>query len=199
MVLYGRGPEGPQGQHRFQLLMQSFLPLSQSMRRETSWRTSHSWYKSLAGYIKAHLFPPVGWDGFWDFSICPIIKSNALETLKSRKALASVKAQWMSSANCRPSSRETWRCSGFKSLLLPTITKGTSSAPCCRHRVWIRHATWRFFGGIVHLQDDLRSCPEWSSPSQRTVAMLPSTQWYTHGCQWNAWSSRCCIHPKSKN
>jgi hypothetical protein len=34
-----------------------------------------------------------------------------------------------SSANWRPSSRDTWRCSGLRSLLLPTITRGTSSAP----------------------------------------------------------------------
>lgn len=81
-------------------------------------------------HITVHLLPPVGWDGFWDRSISPIIRSNVLSTLYPRRALASVNAQLNSSPNCRPSSRETCRCSGLRSLLFPTIARGTESAPC---------------------------------------------------------------------
>ena len=68
--------------------------------------------------------------GFCDFSICAIMSSNALATLLSYAALASVHPHLNFSDNLRPSSRLTCRCSGRKSLLFPTITIGTDSVPC---------------------------------------------------------------------
>lgn len=81
-------------------------------------------------YITLHLLPPVGSPGFCDFSISAIICSNAFPTLVFNRALASVKLQLNSSANFLPSSACTWRWSAFRSLLFPTMTNGTQSAPC---------------------------------------------------------------------
>lgn len=81
-------------------------------------------------YITLHLLPPVGSPGVCDFSISAIICSNAFPTLVFNRALASVKLQLNSSANFLPSSACTWRWSAFRSLLFPTITSGTQSAPC---------------------------------------------------------------------
>jgi len=83
----------------------------------------------LVGHIRVHLPPPVGWLGFWDFSISAIISSKAFVTLVFSRALASVKPQLNSSASFRPSSTGTCLCSGLRSLLLPTMTSGTQSAP----------------------------------------------------------------------
>lgn len=77
-----------------------------------------------------HLLAPVGSPGFCDFSISAIICSNAFPTLLFNRALASVKLQLNSSANFLPSSAWTWRWSAFRSLLFPTMTNGTQSAPC---------------------------------------------------------------------
>lgn len=81
-------------------------------------------------YMTLHLLPPVGSPGFCDFSISAIICSNAFPTFLFNRALASVKLQLNSSANFLPSSAWTWRWSAFRSLLFPTMTKGTQSAPC---------------------------------------------------------------------
>lgn len=80
-------------------------------------------------YITLHLLPPVGSPGFCDFSISATICSNAFPTLVFNRALASVKLQLNSSANFLPSSAWTWRWSAFRSLLFPTMTNGTQSAP----------------------------------------------------------------------
>lgn len=63
------------------------------------------------------------------FSISAIISSNALATLVSYAALASVQPHCSLSPSLRPSSTLTWRCSGRRSLLLPTMTMGTDSVP----------------------------------------------------------------------
>ena len=81
------------------------------------------------GYIVIHLLPPVGSLGFWDFSTSVIICSNALVTLVLSRALASVKAHLNSSARSRPSLMGTCLRSALRSLLLPTMTMGTQSAP----------------------------------------------------------------------
>lgn len=81
-------------------------------------------------YMMLHLLPPVGSPGFCDFSISAIICSNAFPTFSFNRALASVKLQLNSSANFLPSSAWTWRWSAFRSLLFPTMTNGTQSAPC---------------------------------------------------------------------
>ena len=80
-------------------------------------------------HITAHLLPPVGSLGFCDFSISAIMRSKALDTFSLYRALASVHTQRNSSAIFFPSSAVTCRCSGRKSLLLPTMTRGTQSAP----------------------------------------------------------------------
>ena len=87
-------------------------------------------HKADIVYMTLHLLPPVGSPGFCDFSISAIICSNAFPTLIFNRALASVKLQLNSSANLLPSSAWTWRWSAFRSLLFPTMTKGTQSAPC---------------------------------------------------------------------
>lgn len=86
-------------------------------------------------YMMLHLPPPVGSPGFCNFSISAIICSNAFPTLWFNRALASVKLQLNSSANFLPSSAWTWRWSAFRSLLFPTITRGTQSAPCQQVRL----------------------------------------------------------------
>ena len=86
-------------------------------------------HKADTVYMTLHLLPPVGSPGFCDFSISAIICSNAFPTLLFNRALASVKLQLNSSANFLPSSAWTWRWSAFRSLLFPTMTKGTQSAP----------------------------------------------------------------------
>ena len=102
-----------------------------------SFKLPASYYRDhLACHIRTHFPPPVGWLGFWDFSISPIICSKALATLVFNRALASVKLQLNSSASFFPSSTGTCRCSGLRSLLLPTITSGTQSAPCQACQVW---------------------------------------------------------------
>ena len=95
-------------------------------------------------YMTLHLLPPVGSPGFCDFSISAIICSKAFPTLLFNRALASMKLQLNSSANFLPSSAWTWRWSAFRSLLFPTMTNGTQSAPCQKSdlcvgvtRLWI--------------------------------------------------------------
>lgn len=67
--------------------------------------------------------------GFCDFSIWPMSISNALPTFSLYRALASVHPHWIFSESFCPSSAVTWRCSGRRSLLLPTMTIGTDSVP----------------------------------------------------------------------
>ena len=86
-------------------------------------------HKADTVYMTLHLLPPVGSPGFCDFSISAIICSNAFPTLLFNRALASVKLQLNSSASFLPSSAWTWRWSALRSLLFPTMTKGTQSAP----------------------------------------------------------------------
>jgi hypothetical protein len=50
-------------------------------------------------------------------------------TFSLKRALASVQAHLNSSARARPDSLVTWRCSGRRSDLLPTMTRGTVSVP----------------------------------------------------------------------
>ena len=178
----------------------TIVPMSKAGFEMLSWHL-HPWQKrkgkshverDISNHINTHLLFPAGCDGFCDFSTSPIMRSKAFATLKSRKALASVKAQLTSSANCRPSSRETWRWSGLRSLLFPTTTRGTSSAP------------WKWSVSHVEMWNH-RSCHDlqggwesylWSSaPSRTTGAMSLSKWWCTRGFQWSAWSSRCCIRP----
>lgn len=80
-------------------------------------------------YMRAHLFPPAGSPGFCPRSISPIMSSNAFATFSLYRALASVHAHLNSSPSARPSSLLTWRCSGRKSALFPTMTMGTESVP----------------------------------------------------------------------
>ena len=86
-------------------------------------------HKADTVYMTLHLLPPVGSLGFCDFSISAIICSNAFPTLLFNRALASVKLQLNSSANFLPSSAWTLRWSALRSLLFPTMTRGTQSAP----------------------------------------------------------------------
>ena len=81
-------------------------------------------------HIRIHLESPEGSLGFSPFSICSTISSNALVTFSLYRALASVKTHLNFSANSLPCSAVTWRCSGRRSLLLPTIVIGTQSVPC---------------------------------------------------------------------
>ena len=81
-------------------------------------------------YMSLHFEPPDVSLAFCGFSISAIISSKALETFELSRALASVKLQRNSSASLAPSGAGTCLCSGFRSLLLPTITSGTQSAPC---------------------------------------------------------------------
>jgi hypothetical protein len=81
--------------------------------------------KSL--YMTRHLLPPAGSLGFWLLSISWIIRSNALSTFSLYRALVSVQAHLNSAASALPSSGVTWRCSGRRSDLLPTMTMGTQS------------------------------------------------------------------------
>ena len=90
----------------------------------------------LAGHIRTHFIPPVGRLGSFDFSISVIICSKALATLVFNRALASVKPQLNSSASFLPSSTGTCRCSDLRSLLLPTMTSGTQSAPFQSRQLW---------------------------------------------------------------
>ena len=76
-----------------------------------------------------HLPPSAGALGFCDFSISSMSSSKALATWTSYRALASVQAQPNLSASFLPSSVLTWRCSGRRSLLLPTMQMGTFSLP----------------------------------------------------------------------
>lgn len=103
-------------------------------------------------HMTAHLLPPVGSLGFCDFSICPIMSSNALVTFSLYRALASVHAQAHFSASCLPSSGVTWRCSGRRSLLLPTITTGTHSVPYVQVSKGVQRS-----GPALMLPDDLES------------------------------------------
>lgn len=70
--------------------------------------------------------------GFCDFSICPTRSSKARPTFSLYRALASVHPHWSLSDSFFPSSGLTCRCSGRRSLLLPTMTMGTDSVPCAR-------------------------------------------------------------------
>jgi hypothetical protein len=80
-------------------------------------------------YIRTHLESPDGSLGFSPFSICSIMSSNDLVTFSLYRALASVKAHLNFSASSLPFSTVTWRCSGRRSLLLPTMVIGTHSVP----------------------------------------------------------------------
>lgn len=72
--------------------------------------------------------------GFCDFSICAIKSSNARPTFSLYRALASVHPHWIVSDSFLPSSGLTCRCSGRRSLLLPTMTMGTDSVPCAQRK-----------------------------------------------------------------
>ena len=74
--------------------------------------------------------------GFCDFSIWAISSSKARPTFSLYRALASVHPHWSFSDSFLPSSALTCRCSGRKSLLLPTMTIGTDSVPCGTHEPW---------------------------------------------------------------
>ena len=80
-------------------------------------------------YIIEQVRPPVGSLGFCAFSTSAIMSSNALVTFSLYRALASVQAHRNSVPSCFPSSIDTCRCSGRRSLLFPTMTRGTHSAP----------------------------------------------------------------------
>jgi len=118
-------------------------------------RTSNPSQANTPHHIISQVFPPpVGSLGFWAFSICPIMSSNALVTFSLNRALASVLAHLNSSASFLPSSTVTWRCSGRKSLLLPTMTMGTHSEP---------YITLAFFIKLLkqlHLLNDSGFCHE---------------------------------------
>ena len=79
--------------------------------------------------MTTHFVPPVGSPGFCDFSTSAIMSSKAFETFSLYRALASVHAHLNSSARALPFSGWTCRCSGLRSLLLPTMTMGTHSVP----------------------------------------------------------------------
>ena len=78
-------------------------------------------------YMTMHLLPPVGSLGFWLRSTSPMTSSKLLITFSLYRAEASVHAHLNSSARAFPSSGVTWRCSGRRSDLLPTTTRGTQS------------------------------------------------------------------------
>jgi len=91
----------------------------------------HPTSMTSSSYITLHDFPPGGASGLLDFSISPIIRSNAFVTCSLYRALASVHEHLNSSPKSRPCSAVTCLCSGRKSDLLPTMMIGTQSAPCC--------------------------------------------------------------------
>lgn len=77
-----------------------------------------------------HLPPPAGLSGSDDFSISPIIISKAFATLVLLRALVSIQPQLRSRARLCPCSAGIFRLASGTSLLLPTMTMGTDSAPC---------------------------------------------------------------------
>ncbi len=80
-------------------------------------------------HIIAHFPPSWGSLGFCDLSTWASSCSKALVTFWLWRALASVKEQLNLSASFLPSSALTCRCSGRRSLLLPTMTSGIHSTP----------------------------------------------------------------------
>ena len=81
-------------------------------------------------YMTWHFPPPAGLSGSCDFSISAIIISNALATLVLFLALVSTQPHLSSCASFCPCSGAILRFASATSLLLPTITIGTESAPC---------------------------------------------------------------------
>ena len=131
-------------------------------------------------YITLHLLPPVGSPGFCDLSISAIICSNALPTFSSNRALASVKLQLNSSANLMPSSAWTWRWSAFRSLLFPTMTNGTQSAPYQQVRQMGRGSV---DFGLECLPGDSEFCPLVFGSSQRIASKRRSRPACSHECR----------------
>ena len=130
-------------------------------------------------YMTLHLLPPVGSPGFCDFSISAINCSNAFPTLLFSRALASVKLQLNSSANRLPSSAWTWRWSAFRSLLFPTMTNGTQSAPCEQVN-YVCKSGDGFELGLECLPSDLGFCPLVFGSSQMIASKRQSRPACSH-------------------
>lgn len=158
-------------------------------------------------YMTEHDFPSWASAGFWDFSICPIRSSKALETFSLYLALASVHPHWYFSDSLLPSSAVTWRCSGRRSLLFPTITIGTVSVPCSivsteqgkrGPHLPLSPLLWFQSGRLCNtesLPSGLVSYPWWPAPSQRMAMTPQSKPTCIHEYRWSASNLICYIHP----